>query len=88
MVNIDKLNFSEVMKLGFDLDSGDRKKAREVIGDSRPGYLKIAKTLARYCFNRGVILYAKKKKAKKEQVRFEEACEQIYQGLPEDLQWA
>ena len=85
--NLDCLPAGELIGMALKYDRASRKEARELIGDSRPGYTRIVKNLACYAWNKSTAESCRLRGEIDAALLYEGICDRIYDGLPEDLKW-
>lgn len=85
--NFDAMTAEDLFNFALKFRKPSRKAAAELIGDTRDGYTKIARELARYAEAKCVAMKARAKGAIGNALSHEELCDRIYDSLPEDLRW-
>lgn len=85
--NFDAMDPEDLMKFWSKYHRPTRKDAEEIVGDCRPGFTKLASTLACYACNKAVAMEQRAKGNIQSAEIYERHCELVYDRLPEDLKW-
>lgn len=64
-----------------------RAECEALIGDRRPGYIKLTTKLAGYASNKAAAMYCRERGDIQGASIYETICDRMYDELPHDLRW-
>lgn len=85
--NLDAMSRTDLLDFEHEYGRPNRAQAAYLIGDTRPGYTGLTKTIAGYAGNKAAAMYCRTKGDITGASVYERICDNIYDSLPTDLKW-